>query len=52
VAAFVFLTAVARAFGIPADLSLLRLHGPFLVAERTGTGRGVIAVPVGPSGHL
>ena len=51
-AAFVLLAAVAGAFGVAADLSLVRLHRPLLVAESAGAGRGMIAVPVGPSGHL
>jgi len=51
VAALVLLAAVAGAFGIPANLALLWLHGPLLIAESTGAGRRMIAVPVGPSGH-
>ena len=52
VAAFVFLAAVAGALCVPANLARLGLHGPLLIAESAGAGRRMIAVPVGPSGHL
>ena len=51
VAAFVLLAAVARTLGVAADLALVRLHRPLLVAESAGAGRRMIAIPVGPSGY-
>ncbi len=50
-AAFVLLAAVAGTFGVPADLALLRLHGPLLIAESTGARRRMFAIPVSPRGH-
>ena len=50
-AAFVLLAAVAGTLGVAADLALVGLHRALLIAESTGAGRWVIAVPIGPSSH-
>ena len=52
VTAFVFLAAVAGAFGVTANLALLWLHEPFLMAESAGTGGRMFAMPISSSGHV